>query len=190
MRARADAAEGTRQRILDAAVAELWAHRLPDVRLDNIAARAEVTVQTVLRVFGTRSDLLELALAALRDRIRRRRETAEPGDVDGTIRALFDHYEEYGDFVVRNLADEESVPELRERLDTGRRLHRLSMQRQFAPQLAEIVESERKRIVDCLVVACDVYTWKLLRRDMGRSRQEAESCAREMVTGILGGNMR
>ena len=115
---------------------------------------------------------------------------ARKGDVDGTIRALFDHYEEYGDFVVRNLADEESVPELRERLDTGRRLHRLSMQRQFAPQLAEIVESERKRIVDCLVAACDVYTWKLFRRDMGRSRQEAESCAREMVTGILGGNMR
>ena len=53
MRARADAAEGTRQRILDAAVAELWAHRVADVRLDNIAARAEVTVQTVLRVFGT-----------------------------------------------------------------------------------------------------------------------------------------
>jgi len=190
MRARADAAEGTRQRILDAAAAELWAHRLADVRLDNIAARAEVTVQTVLRVFGTRSDLLELALAGVRDQIRRRREMADPGDVEGTVRALFDHYEEYGDFVIRNLADEGDVPELRERLDAGRRLHRLSMQRQFAPQLAEIVGAERKRTVDCLVAACDVYTWKLLRRDMGRSRQEAESCAREMVTGILGRNIR
>ena len=49
----------------------------------------------MLRVFGTRSDLLELALAGVRDQIRRRRETAEPGDVEGTVSALFDHYEEY-----------------------------------------------------------------------------------------------
>lgn len=185
MRARAEQADCTRQRILEAAVAELWGHRLADVRLENIAARAEVTVQTVLRIFGTKADLLELAMEALRDQIRRQREAAEPGDVEGTIRGLYDHYEEYGDFVVRSLAGEEGLSKLRERLDRGRRIHRQSMQRQFAPQLTEVVGAERKRIVDCLVAACDVYTWKLLRRDMGRSRPDAEACVRHLVRGIL-----
>jgi len=187
MRARADRANETRQRILEAAIAELWGHRLADVRLEDIATRAEVTVQTVLRVFNTKSHLLQLGIEKLSDRVRRQRATAEPGDVEGTIRALFDHYEDMGDFVIRSLADEDSMPELRERLDTGRRVHRQSIQRQFAPQLSKVVKGDRRRTVDCLVAACDAYTWKLLRRDIGRSRGEAEACVRQMVDAILGG---
>jgi AcrR family transcriptional regulator len=185
MRARAESSDATRRRILDAAVAELWGHRLSDVRLESIAARAEVTVQTVLRVFGSKSDLLDVAIEALRERIRRQRESAEPGDIEGTLAALFDHYEEMGDFVVRSLADEATVPELRDWLDAGRRVHRLSMRRQFAPQLAGHAGAERKERLDCLVAACDVYTWKLLRRDLGRSRQDAQACVRRTVIGIL-----
>ncbi len=184
MRARAESAEGTRQRILEAAVEELWERGVSEVRLEEVAARAEVTVQTVLRVFGSKSDLLELALEPLRDRILRQRESAEPGDVEGTISALFDHYEQMGDFVVRNLAEEQKLPELREWLERGRKAHRQSMQRQFAPQLAAR-EADKKLVLDCLVVACDVYTWKLLRRDAGRSRKEAEACVRHLVGRIL-----
>jgi hypothetical protein len=90
-----------------------------------------------------------------------------------------------GDFVVRNLADEHSVPELRELLERGRKAHRLSVQRQFAPQLAG--RDDRRLVLDCLVIACDVYTWKLLRRDAARSRKEAEARVRLMVDRILEG---
>jgi AcrR family transcriptional regulator len=183
MRARAEAAEGTRQRILDAAVEEIWTRPVTEVRLDDVAARAEVTVQTVLRIYGSKSDLLELALEPVRDRILRQRESAEPGDVEGTISALFDHYEQMGDFVIRNLAQEQMHPELREWLERGRKVHRQSMQRQFAPQLAG--REDKKLVLDCLVVACDVYTWKLLRRDAARSRKEAEACVRHLVSRIL-----
>jgi len=107
------------------------------------------------------------------------------GYVEGTITALFDHYEEMGDFVIRNLADEQKLPELGEWLELGRRAHRASIQHQFAPQLAD-QETDKKSLLDCLVVACDVYTWQLLRRDMGRSRKDAEACVRHMVAGILG----
>ena len=183
MRARAESALGTRQRILEAAVEELWERGLSEVRLEDVAARAEVTVQTVLRVFGSKSDLLEVALEPLRDRILRQRESADPGDVGGTISALFDHYEQMGDFVIRNLAEEQKLPELREWLKRGRKAHRQSMQRQFAPQLAG--RDDKKLVLDCLVVAGDVYTWKLLRRDAGRSRKEAETCVRHLVSRIL-----
>jgi hypothetical protein len=148
-----------------------------------VAARAAFTVQTVLRIFGCKSDLLTSALQPLLDRIVRQRESAKPGDVEGTISALFDHYERMGDFVVRNLADEQSVPELREWLERGRKAHRRSMQRQFAPQLAG--RDDTRLVLDCLVVACDVYTWKLLRRDAARSRKEAEARVRLLVDRIL-----
>jgi AcrR family transcriptional regulator len=183
MRARAESAEATRQRILEATVEELWEHGLREVRLEDVAARSEVTVQTVLRVFGSKSDLIETAWEPLQDRIRRQRELAEPGDVEGTISALFDHYEQMGDFVIRNLAEEQRLPELRDWLARGRKSHRQSMERQFAPQLAGI--DHKKLVLDCLVVACDVYTWKLLRRDGRRSRREAEACVRHMVDGIF-----
>ena len=188
MRARAESAEGTRQRILEAAGKELWERRMSEVRLEDVAARAEVTVQTVLRIFGSKSDLFELALEPLRDRILRQRESAEPGDIEGTISALFDHYEQMGDFVIRNLAEEQQFPELREQLEKGRKAHRRSMQRQFAPQLAG--REDKKLVLDCLVVACDVYTWKLLRRDAARSRKDAEARVRYLVDRILEGGVR
>ena len=113
MRVRADSANATRERILESAVAELWRRRGSEVRLEDVAARAGVTVQTVLRIFGRRSALLASASTQLRDRILEQRESAAPGDIAGTITALFDHYEDMGDFVIRNLAEEDALPELR-----------------------------------------------------------------------------
>jgi AcrR family transcriptional regulator len=185
MRARAESADGTRQRILEATADELWERRVSEVRLEDIATRAEVTVQTVLRIFGSKPNLLDSALIRLRDRILTQRESATPGDVDGTVSALFDHYERMGDFVVRNLAEEGSLPELTGWLDQGRKAHRQSMQRQFAPQLAAL--ADKQHVLDCLVVAGDVYTWKLLRRDAGRSRKDSEACVRLLFTKILEG---
>jgi len=187
MRARAITAETTRQRILDAAVAEVWNRRMTEVRLEDVAGRAEVTVQTILRVFGTRARLIDLACEAAGARIRQQREVASPGDIAGTIKALYDHYEDMGDFVIRNLAEEDQVPELKEWLMHGRKVHRRSMQRQFASWLEARESSQRRELLDCLVAACDVYTWKLLRRDMGRSRMEAEARVQTMVSSILGG---
>ena len=187
MRARAVSAEATRQLVLDAAVAEVWCRRVTQVRLEDIAARAEVTVQTVLRVFGSRARLIDAAWEVTGKRIREQRGSAAPGDLSGTVHALFDHYEEMGDFVIRNLAEEDQLPETKRWLEYGRRAHRQSMERQFAPSLEGREPTDRRAILDCLVAACDVYTWKLLRRDLGRSRSEAETRVRRMVSGILGG---
>jgi AcrR family transcriptional regulator len=187
MRTRAASAQATRQGILDAAVAELWGRRVTEVRLEDIAARAAVTVQTVLRVFSSRADLIEAAWDATRARILERRETAAPGDIAGTVRALYDHYEQMGDFVIRNLAEEDQLPAMKGWLQRGRRAHRQSMQRQFAPWLEACDTGRRRELLDCLVAFCDVYTWKLFRRDMGRTRTHAEVRVRRMVSAILGG---
>jgi AcrR family transcriptional regulator len=188
MRARAASASTTRQRILDAAVEELWLKRVSEVRLEDVAVRAGVTVQTVLRGFESRSRLVEEAGRGIRRRVVAQRESAPPGDVAGTVRALFDHYEDIGDFVIRLLAEEDRLPDMAEWLAHGRKFHRRSMRRQFAPQLARRRAEDRAAIVDALVVACDVYAWKLVRRDMKRSRPESEAIVRRLVTGVLKGD--
>src|SRR3954447_11269272 len=59
MRARAESAAATRERILEAATAAMRTRVRPDVRLGDIAAPAGVSVQTVLRTFGSRAALLD-----------------------------------------------------------------------------------------------------------------------------------
>jgi AcrR family transcriptional regulator len=184
MRARADAAAATRQRVLDATVELLRSRLRSDIRLDDIAAGAGVTVQTVLRLYGRRADLIDLALERTLGEIADELDRAEPGDVAASVSAWFDHYERVGDVVVRNVADEHD-PAAAALVRIGRARHRRRVQRQFGPQLARLSELRRRLVTDALVCACDVQTWKLLRRDMGRSRRQAEATMRATVEALL-----
>ena len=181
LRARAASAEATRRRILEVVVAMLKTRFRSEIRLDDVATGADVSVQTVLNVYGSRSALLDLALEGLLAELRAQRLRAEPGDNAGAMGALVDHYEQFGDLVIRNLA-EQADPEL---IETGRAGHRQWVQRQFAPQLAGVNATRRRSVVDALVCGCDVYTWKLLRRDMGRSRSDVEATMRAIVEALL-----
>ena len=51
--------------------------------------------------------------------------------------------------------------------DAARPMHRAWVARAFAP-----VDRADEALIDLLVVATDVYTWKLLRRDRGLSRAD------------------
>ncbi|HEY7834260.1 MAG TPA: TetR/AcrR family transcriptional regulator, partial [Ktedonobacterales bacterium] len=53
MTARATTAQQTHQRILQAGAALFWEQLSLEITLDDVAARAGVSVQTVLRHFGT-----------------------------------------------------------------------------------------------------------------------------------------
>ncbi|HKS63678.1 MAG TPA: TetR/AcrR family transcriptional regulator [Xanthobacteraceae bacterium] len=182
MRARAAATEATRRRILETVVALLKSRFRSEIRLEDIAEGAHVTVQTIINVFGSRSQLLDMAFVTLLQRIREQRFRAEPGDLNAAVRALLDHYEQFGDLVVRNLA-ERADPEL---IATGRTGHRQWVQRQFAAQIERVDPARRRSLTDELVCACDVYTWKLLRRDIGRSRPETEKTILSLVNAIAG----
>lgn len=185
MRARAQAMERNQRRILDAAVELLKARMRADIRLEDVARAAGTTVPTVLRAFGSRAELLDRALRETLQDIRTDLRRAEPGDIDASVTAWFDHYERYGDLVVRNLADE-SNPDVGPIVRTGRERHRGHVLRQLGPHLGDVPPEEREQRLDALVCACDVYTWKLLRRDMGRPRAQAERTMRQMIRALLG----
>jgi AcrR family transcriptional regulator len=181
MGARAEAAAATAERILDATVELFWEQPSDQVRLDEVARRAGVTVQTVIRRFGGRDGLFEAAAAREQGRVRESRAGVTPGDVPGAVAVLVDHYEELGDRVLRLLAEEHHVPALGAVAGEGRRLHREWCRRAFAPSLSGLSGVARDRSLAQLVAICDVYTWKLLRRDSGLSRAQTEQAIVEML---------
>ena len=186
MRARAASAEETRRRVLGAA-GELLRRRLrSDIRLDDVAAGAGVTVPTVLRIFGGKDQLFQLAFDELVGEMGRQLGAAEPGDTGAAVRTWFDHYETFGDVVVNSLAEEHD-PAVAPIVRVGRARHRERVERVLAPQLRRFSGDERTRVVDALVCASDVYTWKLLRRDNQRSRPDAEAVMKLMIDSILRG---
>jgi hypothetical protein len=140
-------------------------------------------VQTVLNVFGNRSTLIENAFATFLQRLRAERLRAEPGNPEGAVKALVDHYEKFGDLVVRNLVEQADT----DFLAAGRAGHRKWVQKQFAAHIGRAPPGIRRSLTDALVCACDVYTWKLLRRDLGRSRAEIEKAMLLMAKSITKG---
>ncbi len=184
--ARAEAAAETGRRILRAALA-LYAEQWVDqVALEAVAARAGVTVQTVLRRFGSKEGLLAAAGDELEQQVTAQRLAAPVGDVAGAIRNLFDHYEAVGDLVLRALAQEGRYPPIRALTDRGRQFHHAWVARTFAPLLAGVAGRDRERRLAQLIAVTDVYVWKLLRRDRGLDRDAAELALRELLDGLAG----
>ena len=187
MVARAESAAATGERILDAAVEVFWELPGEQVSLDEVARRAGVTVQTVIRRFGGRDRLLASAAERETERVRAQRDEAPIGDARGAVRVLVDHYEAMGDRVLRLLAEEERSPRLRAIADIGRAEHRTWCERVFAAALARRAGAERRRRLAQIVAICDVYTWKLLRRDAGLSRRQTELALVELLEPLLEG---
>lgn len=184
MVARAESAAATADRIMDAAVTLFWQQPAAQIRLDQVAGQAGVTVQTVIRRFGTKEDLFAATVRREQARVRQQRDDITPGDVPGAVANLVAHYEELGDRVLRLLAEEQAVPAIKAITDDGRRLHQDWCARAFAPFLASLDDATRKRRFAQFVAICDVYTWKLLRRDLGLSPAQTRLALEEMLTPL------
>jgi AcrR family transcriptional regulator len=183
MVARAEAAALTGERIIDAAVELFFEEPTGIVSLDEVARRAGVTVQTVIRRFGGREGLMAAAAERENGRVREEREVT-PGDVESAVRVLVEHYERVGDRALRMLAEEPRSEALREIVEEGRRMHCDWCAAVFAPTLAALAGADRARRLAQLVAVCDVYMWMLLRRQSGLSRAQTERALRELLTPL------
>ena len=183
--ARAQAAEATAERIIDAFAHHLRERWFDEIRLEDVARDAGVTVQTVIRRFGGKEALLDATHQRLGVQIRRRREVAA-GDADGAVASLLEDYEEVGDLVMRSLAQEDRYPAIKAMTDVGRAMHREWITRAFAPWLAGLPAEDRRRAADALVVAGDIYIWKLIRRDMKRPLAEYRGLVENLCSAAVG----
>jgi AcrR family transcriptional regulator len=184
MGARAEAVAETRRRIIDAHF-ELGRERMfPDISLDDIAAAAGVSVQTILRHFQSRAGLTEATMDHAIATVTVERH-APVGDVGAAVGVIVGHYEDRGQTALLMLAQESSDPQVAELTRRGRRMHRTWVKDVFAP-----FAGPSDPLIDLLVVATDVYTWKLLRIDRRHSRARTEQLIHRMVTSLLEGAQR
>jgi AcrR family transcriptional regulator len=177
MRARAAAAEATRERILEAAQAAFFAEWYDEVTLARIATGAGVSTQTVINHFGTKDAIFAASVDRISEKISARREGARPGQVGRAVELLVADYELTGDPTIRMLALEDRVPELATGIAVGRANHRDWVERMIGGG----------PLLPLLVVATDVYTWKLLRRDQGLSQARTAAAMTQMIDALLEG---
>jgi len=178
---RAVSAAETTRNILVATVDEFWDSPTPDLRLQAIAHRAQVTVQTILRQFGSKENLIQQAIKFESERIQTTRDVKSITSIEAAVHQLVDHYEAMGDRVLRLLAEESRLPSLSQIVDTSRKLHRRWCRDIFAETLHSLPGADRNIRLAQLVAVCDVYTWKILRRDSGLSSRATEKALTEIL---------
>lgn len=181
MQARAEATAATRERILNAAETVYDELSLSELTLATVADRAGVSVQTVLRHFGSRDGLLMAGLAYAGGKMSGDRDVEPNADVTEIVGVLVDHYERFGDRILRWLAQEESVPGMRLLTDVGRAYHLDWCKDAFAPVLEQLRGRQRERRAFQLAALTDIYVWKILRRDRDLSPSQTKLAMREMI---------
>jgi AcrR family transcriptional regulator len=184
MGARAKAAAKTGERILDAAEAVFDERPTDEFTLNEVAERADVTVQTILRRFGSRQGLIAATLVHVGIKMGRSRGTP-PKDPGAAIDGLVDHYDRFGNRILRLLAEEERNKALHAMTDVGRAFHRKWCEGVFAAALAGLRGVERERRVAQFVAITDIYVWKLLRRDRELSGRQTKLAMRELLEPLM-----
>lgn len=176
---RAARAADTRDRIVDATEALLASGPFAEVTLQRVASEAGVTVQTVLRHLGSREGCLQAVAARVQARIERQRGGVGPEAPAVAVARLVDHYEQEGRLVLRLLAEEAAGdPFSQAAAAAGRAYHRAWCARCFGASEADATR------LDALVAATDLSTWKLLRLDLGRSREQTEAVITRLVRSL------
>jgi AcrR family transcriptional regulator len=181
MQARAAAVEEATERILDAAEELFWQNPSRPVAMNAVAAHAGVSVHSIIRRFGGQEGVFEAAAARSVARVSEQRDDADASDLADVVRALVEHYEQFGDRALALIAAEQASPSVKQMADVGRRYHVAWCERMFATALSRRPGADRRRLLAQLVAICDVYTWLLLRRQRGLSRRETARALTEMI---------
>ena len=184
MGARAEGMVETRERILRAMLKLAFKQAYEDITLASIAREARVSHQTVLNHFDSKEGVAAAAAEILRRDTSAARDRATPGEAASAVGVLVGEYERFGDANVRWALAAERLGSLAPLLERARADHQVWLQRIFAAALPADTE-RRTRAIHALHAATDVYTWKLLRRELRLTRQDTEAIMVNLVNGVL-----
>jgi AcrR family transcriptional regulator len=184
MVARAESTQATAERVLEVALVLFTERPYDEVSIADIAEGAGVTQRTVIRHFGTKEALFFAANERAGLAEMRARAAVTPGDVAGAVDAVLASYERFGANRLRVLAQEDRLPIIAEDAAAGRRMHHDWVTTTFGPLLRGLDRAERRRRTAALIALTDVYMWKLLRRDLALSINDAKKILVGLITGL------
>ncbi len=184
MKARSASAAQTEAKILKAA-GELWMkYPLHEITLERIAEKAETTVRTILRKFGSREGVFEAASGQDDACIEAIKDAAKVGDIRLAVDLLMQEYELTGEAAVRTLALEDTLPIIAEVLQHARNIHTAWCARVFAPYLPAEEDPNYRLLLGMYYASTDVNQWKLLRKDLGYSQEETAQILYQRLNAI------
>ena len=184
MRARAEAVEATRERIARAAMQRFLAEPYDEVTIASVARDAGVSHQTLLNHFASKEGLFAAAAERFSADLAASRAGRATSDPESVVALLMEQFERSGDGNVRLALLHERIEAVRAGLEQGRANHQDWLAEVFGDRLPSD-PAERRRTLAALHAATDVYTWKLLRRDLGHSRRATQRIMTDMVRAIL-----
>ncbi|WP_457206496.1 TetR/AcrR family transcriptional regulator [Nocardioides sp. P5_C9_2] len=186
MTARAEAAEQTGERILDAMLGRYAEVPYDRIRLEDVATDADVTVQTVLRRFGSKPGLLVATIERELVRLAAERGAALGEAPADTVHALVGYYEDHGTLILKMYAEAHQAPGVPELAARARDYHVGWCREAFAGAWADGPdETTRARRLAQVVALCDATTWRILRVDGHLSAQETEQALLELLLPLL-----
>ena len=179
---RAEQAEETRERILDAAV-RVMARGPASVSIPAVAREAGVSIPTIYRHFGTKPELL----AAVYPHLARRagfNEVVAPTSVDEfreMVRTIFGGLDSLGD-VARAAMASPTAEEARRTTMPGR----FGMSRRFAQTVAPTAsKADQDRIARLLLVLTTSAAMRMWRDHLGSSVDEAADDVDWMLRSVI-----
>ncbi len=185
MTARAASAARTAEAILTATMALFEDKPIADITLADIAARAGVTVQTVLRRFGDKDGVFDAAVEQFAGEVFAQRGAAVGLGTRDAVANLVDHYERWAPLMLKMLAEEPHTPGVRATLDAGRQYHRSWCRDVFADALEGLPAAQRARRLAQFYCVCDLRSWENLRLHSGLSRAQTELAIYELALPLL-----
>jgi AcrR family transcriptional regulator len=185
--ARAEARGLTRTTLLNVAIEEFTTGHWEQMSLQELAGKAQVTKQTLLLHFGSKDGLLTQALAhSAAEMYTPPRWSAVPGDVEGAVENVLDHYEAWGERSLRVATWLESGPPVLANISRlARQMHHEWVENAFAPQLERRYGDEYVRCRAALITLCGVHTWWLLSHDLEFERAAVQATLTTAIERLL-----
>ena len=182
MERRSANAAATKARVHAVATA-LYAERPQDFALKTVAARAGTSVQTILRIYGSKAALVETLLAA--SRAKTIGPNGLPDNLVTTIRARYTEYEKNGDGPNGHITNGQRDPAAAKQAEVARQSHRAWVEEVFSGKLGTQASLADQARLFGLIVATDISVWRLLRRDFGLYRRAAEAVVIGIIQSLL-----
>jgi AcrR family transcriptional regulator len=178
---RAEAAEARTEAILEAALAAFVAKPFDQITLAEVAERAGVGVQTLIRRVQTKDGLVravnEWAVAAIGE-ARGEPDSSDPATVAAAVAR---QYERFGDLIDRSTRQADVSPALAESARGGREAHRAWIETAFADEIAR----GGPALTGQLIALCGVELWLVLRRDGGLGPEQARDTVAQLIRSVL-----
>jgi AcrR family transcriptional regulator len=178
---RAEAAEARTEAILEAALEAFEAKPFDQITLAEVAERAGVGVQTLIRRVQTKDGLVRAVNEWAVSRIGEARGEPDSSDPDAVATALARQYERYGALIDRTIRQEELSPALADGARGGRQAHRAWIEAAFEDEISRGEEA----LPGQLVALCGVEFWLVLRRDGGLTVDQTRATVAQLIRSVL-----